>query len=154
MKVKDIMETDVRHLSPEISARDALYNILNQHISGLPVIDSNGKLVGMFTEKDILKYILPSYVEQVGKYFYGETPKAIINKFAGLDKIKVKDIMRKEVVIITEDSSLGEAAHLVLTKKARRIPVVKEGKVIGIIAREDILKAFAHEAGFLRRVSE
>lgn len=154
MKVKDIMEKDVRYLSPDISAKDALYKILNQHISGLPVIDSNDKLVGMFTEKDILSYILPSYVEQVGKFMYGETPKAIVNKLMALDNIKVKDIMRKEVVTITEDSSLGEAAHLVLTRKARRIPVVKDGKVTGIIAREDILKAFSREAGFLRRVSE
>lgn len=154
MKVKDIMEIDVRYLSPDISAKDALYKILNQRISGLPVIDDNGKLVGMFTEKDILNYILPSYVEQVGKFFYGVTPKAFINKLAGLDNIKVKDIMRKDVVTITEDSSLAEAARLILTQKARRIPVVKEGKVIGIIAREDILKAFAHEAGLLRRESE
>lgn len=154
MKVKDIMVIDVRHLSPESSAKDAFYKILNQHISGLPVIDENGKLVGMFTEKDILNYILPSYIEKVGKFIYGETPKAIMNKLITLDQIKVKDLMRKEVVTINEDAPLAEAAHLVLTQKARRIPVVKESKVIGIIAREDILRAFARESGLLKRERE
>lgn len=154
MKVKDIMVKDVRSLSPDISARDALYRILNQHISGLPVIDENGKLVGMFTEKDVLRYILPSYVEQVGKFIYGQTPKAIINKLQNLDTVKVKDIMRKDVVTIPPDASLGEAAHIILTQKARRIPVVERGQVIGIIAREDILKAFAKEAGLLKREYE
>lgn len=154
MKVKDIMIKDVRHLSPELSAKDALYKILNQKISGLPVIDENGKLIGMFTEKDVLSYMFPSYVEQVGKFIYGETPKAVINKLAALDKISVKDIMRKEVVTVSSDTDLAEAAHLILTQRARRVPVVEGGKVIGIIAREDILREFAKEAGLLKREHE
>lgn len=149
MKIKDIMITDIRSLSPELTAREALYKILEQHISGLPVIDENGKLAGMFTEKDILSYILPSYVGQVGKFMYGENPKAVLSKLISLGKISVKDIMRKEVVTINEDAPLAEAARIILTQQARRIPVVKEGRVIGIIAREDILKAFAKEAGIL-----
>lgn len=154
MKVKDIMIKDVRSLSPDASAKDALYKILNQHISGLPVIDGNGKLVGMFTEKDVLSHILPSYVEQVGKFMYGETPKAVVNKLLILDKIKVKDIMRKEVVTISPEAPLAEAARIILTQKARRVPVVEGGKVIGIIAREDILREFAKEAGLLKREGE
>lgn len=154
MKVKDVMVKDVRHLSPEITAKDALYKILNQHISGLPVIDEKGTLVGMFTEKDVLKYILPSYIEQVGKFMYGETPKSVLNKLKTLDKIKVKDLMRKEVVTISTDSDLAEAAHLILTQKARRVLVVDNGKIMGIIAREDIVRALASEAGFLRRERE
>lgn len=154
MKVKDIMIKDVKHLSPEISAKDALYKLLNQKISGLPVIDEKGKLVGMFTEKDILSYMFPSYVEKLGKFTYGETPKAVINKLTALDKISVKDIMRKEVVTVSSDTDLAEAAHIILTQKARRVPVVEGGKVIGIIAREDILKEFAKEAGLLRRERE
>lgn len=154
MKVKDIMITDVHSLSPDLSAKGAFYTILSKHISGLPVIDHGGKLTGMFTEKDVLSHILPSYIERVGKFTYGETPKAVLNKLMALENIKVKDIMRKEVVTINEDASLAEAARLMLTEKARRIPVVKEGKVIGIIAREDILKAFAHAAGLMRREGE
>lgn len=154
MKVRDIMKTDLRYLSPELSAKDALYKILNQHISGLPVIDANGKLTGMFTEKDVLGYLLPSYLEQVGKFMYGETPKAVINKLSALDKIIVKDIMRKDVVTISPDAPLAEAARIILTQKARRVPVVEGGKVIGIIAREDILREFAKEAGLLRRGDE
>lgn len=154
MKIKDIMITDVHSLSPDLSVKAAFYTLLSKHISGLPVIENSGKLIGMFTEKDVLSYILPSYVEQVGKFTYGETPKAVINKLIGLDKVKVRDIMRKEVVTISEDASLAEAARVILTQKARRIPVIKEGRVVGIIAREDILRAFAHEAGLLKREGE
>lgn len=154
MKVKNIMIKDIRHLSPELSAKDALYKLLNQQISGLPVINETGNLVGMFTEKEILTHVLPSYIDKIGKFMYGETPKAILNKLATLDKIKVKDIMRKEVVTISSDSDLAEAAHLILTQKQRRVLVVDQGKVTGIIAREDIVRALAREAGLLKRDRE
>jgi acetoin utilization protein AcuB len=65
-----------------------------------------------------------------------------------LNKIKVRQLMRKDVVTTTEDTTVCEAARVMLTQKARRIPVVdKSGKVVGIVARCDILKVFAKEAG-------
>lgn len=147
MKVKEIMIKDVASISPETSADEALGLLEKMEISGLPVIDENGKLVGMFTEKDILSYILPSYIEKVGRFIYEENPKSTKKKFMELNKIKVRQLMRKDVVTTTEDTALCEVARVMLTQKARRIPVVdKSGKVVGIVARCDILKAFAKEA--------
>jgi len=147
MKVKEIMVKDVASISPETGADEALDLLEKMQISGLPVIDGNGKLVGMFTEKDILSYILPSYIERVGRFIYEENPKSTKKKFMELSKIKVRQLMRKDVVTTTEDTTLCEAARVMLTQKARRIPVVdKSGKVVGIVARCDILKAFAKEA--------
>ena len=147
MKVKEIMVKDVASISPETGADEALDLLEKMQISGLPVIDGNGKLVGMFTEKDILSYILPSYIERVGRFIYEENPKSTKKKFKELSKIKVRQLMRKDVVTTTEDTTLCEVARVMLTQKARRIPVVdKSGKVVGIVARCDILKAFAKEA--------
>ena len=147
MKVKEIMVKDVTSISPETGADEALDLLEKMQISGLPVIDENGKLVGMFTEKDILSYILPSYIERVGRFIYEENPKSTKKKFMELNKIKVRQLMRKDVVTTTEDTALCEVARIMLTQKARRIPVIdKSGKVVGIVARCDILKAFAKEA--------
>lgn len=147
MKVKEIMAKEIMSISPEISAKEALAVLFKKHISGLPVIDSYGKLVGMFTEKDVLKAVLPSYVSQVGKFVYDENPKAIKRKMSQLREVKVREVMRKEVITAAEDVTLCEAARLMLTQNARRIPVVdKDGIVKGIIAREDIVKAFSREA--------
>ncbi|MBM3254463.1 MAG: CBS domain-containing protein [Candidatus Omnitrophica bacterium] len=141
MKVKEIMTKEIKSLPPEMRAKEALDILINMKISGLPVLDKEGRLVGMFTEKDILRAILPGYLEKVGKFVYVENPKSIKIKIAGLDKLKVEDIMRKEVVTVSEDTTLCEAARLVLTQAIRRIPVLnKEHKVAGIIAREDIIK--------------
>lgn len=146
MKVKEIMVKDVASISPETVAHEALDLLEKMQISGLPVIDENGKLVGMFTEKDILSYMLPSYIGKVGGFIYEENPKSTRKKFMELNKIKVSQLMRKDVVTTTEDTTICEAARVMLTQKARRLPVVdKMDKVVGIVARCDILNAFAKE---------
>ncbi len=146
MKVREIMTAEILSVSPHISAKEALDFLFKHRISGLPVIDANGKLVGMFTEKDVLKSVLPSYIEKVGKFVYDEDPKSTKRKMAGLAGIKVSQIMRKEVITLNEETSLCEVARIMLTQNTRRIPIVdKQGKIKGIIAREDIVKAFAKE---------
>lgn len=146
MKVKELMTKDVVGIKPDDNAQDALALLSKMQISGLPVIDAQGKLVGMFTEKDVLSYILPSYIEKVGRFIYEENPKSTRKKFAELNKIKVSQLMRKLVVTTTEDTTLCEVARVMLIQKARRIPVLdKSGKVVGIVARCDILSALAKE---------
>jgi predicted transcriptional regulator len=147
MKIKEIMQKDIASLSPDINAKEALDLLQKMEISGLPVIDKEGKLVGMFTEKEALSYILPSYIEKVGRFIYEENPKSTKKKFAELSNIKVSQLMRKNVVTTKEDTGLCEIVRLMLTQKARRIPVIdKSGKVVGIVARCDVLKAFASES--------
>lgn len=147
MKIKEVMVKNVESLSPDISVKEAMEILLKRKISGLPVIDKDGKLVGMFTEKSILSYLLPSYIEKVGRFVYEENPKAAGKKLAELCRIKISQLMRKEVITTTEETTLCEAARIMLTQKARRLPVIdKEGKIVGILAREDILRAMNKEA--------
>jgi len=146
MKIKEIMTRDLRSIDPKDNVFDVLVLLFKTKISGLPIIDKQGKLMGMFTEKDALSYILPSYIQKVGKFIYEENPKSIKKKFAELINIKVTEIMRKEVITTTEETTLCEAARIMMTQRARRLPVVDlEGKVVGIVARCDILKALAKE---------
>ena len=149
MKVKEIMTKELVSIKPDDNAKDALGLLLKMQISGLPVIDAQGKLIGMFTEKDVLKNILPSYIEKVGRFVYEENPKSIKKKFEDLVNLTISQLMRKEVVSVDEDTSLCEVVHLMLTQNVRRIPVLnKEKKVVGIVAREDIIKAYAKEVGW------
>jgi len=147
MKVKEIMTTEVTSLSPEMSAQEALEVLQKMEISGLPVIDAGGKLVGMFTEKEILGSILPSYIEKVGSFVYEENPKSTKKKFSELGNLKVSALMRKTVVVTGEDTTLCEIARMMLTQKIRRIVVVdKAGTVIGLVSRGDVLRAFIRES--------
>ena len=147
MKAKAVMTKEVVSILPETTAKEAMMLLEKMQISGLPVIDKEGKLAGMFTEKDILTYILPSYIANVGKFIYEENPKSTKRKFSELNKIKVGQLMRKAVATTTEDTALCEVARIMLTQNARRLPVMdKSAKVVGIIARCDVLKAYSKEA--------
>lgn len=146
MKVREVMSRQVTALKPEDNARQALNLLFEKEISGLPVIDAEGRLAGMFTEKEVLSYILPSYIAQVGRFIYEENPKSTKKKILELNNMQVQQIMRKEVVTIGEDATLCEVARIMLTKKARRLPVVDAaGKVVGIVARIDVARAMARE---------
>lgn len=146
MKIKEIMKKEVVSIKPEDNVIEALNLLLKMQISGLPVIDAQGKLRGMFTEKDFLTHILPSYVEKVGRFMYQENPKAVRQKILSLRTIKVKDIMRRDVVTADEDNTLCEVARTMLTQKARRIPVLNKAKeVVGIVSRGDVVRALFEE---------
>lgn len=142
MKIKEVMQKDIKSLLPDMSVEDALDLIFSMRISGLPVINKDGKLLGSFTEKDVLKIILPSYLGQVGGFIYEDNPKNIKKKFTMLSELKIIDAMSKGVYTINDDASLSEAARILLVKDIRRILVLDESKkVVGIVARCDILKA-------------
>jgi len=146
MKIKEIMEKEVVSVKPEDNVIDVLDLLLKMQISGLPVIDAQGKLKGMFTEKEVLAHILPSYVEKVGRFVYDENPKAVRQKIVSLRTKKVEEIMRREVVTLDEDTALCEAASTMLTQKARRIPILNKAKeVVGIVSRGDVVKALFEE---------
>ncbi|MFH0827505.1 MAG: CBS domain-containing protein [Candidatus Omnitrophota bacterium] len=147
MKAQEIMTKEVVSLRQEDNVLDGLSLLFKMKISGLPVVDANARLVGMFTEKDVLSRLLPSYIEKVGKFIYEENPKSTKKKFADLSQVTVSQIMRKEIVSTKPETTLCEVARLMLTQKTRRVPVIDEtGKMLGIIARCDILKALAREA--------
>lgn len=146
MKVKEIMTKDVVSIKPQDNAKEALGLLFKRQISGLPVVDDKQRLLGMFTEKEVLARILPGYIERVGRFMYQENPKVIKQKASGLVNLKVKDLMRQEVVTVDEDTALCEVARIMLTQKVRRLPVInREGKVIGIVSRYDIVKALTQE---------
>ncbi|MDI6606215.1 MAG: CBS domain-containing protein, partial [Candidatus Omnitrophota bacterium] len=142
MKVREIMKEKVVSIKPQDNALEALRQLFKMKISGLPVIDEQGKLAGMFTEKEVLSYVLPSYIEKVGRFVYEEHPKAAKKKFSELTVMTVSQIMRREVVTVNEETTLSEAARIMLTQKARRLPVIdKSGRVVGIIARCDVVES-------------
>ena len=144
---KDCMSKNIKSVLPEMKASQALKVLIESGASGLPVMDSQGVLLGVFTEKEVLKSIMPSYLKDVGNFVYGEDSKAELKKLAHLDRFQVKEIMRKEVPTVTEETSLTEISHIMLTKSERRVMVVKGKKAIGVITRADVVKALAREAG-------
>ncbi len=144
---KNFMSKKVKSVPPDMDAKHALKILLKGGLSGLPVINKRGMLCGVFTEKEVLRAILPVYLADVGAFVYGEDSKSELKKLARLGTRKVREIMRKDVPTVNEDTSLTEVSHIMLTRNERRVIVTKGCKVAGIITRCDVVNALAKEAG-------
>jgi CBS domain-containing protein len=118
MIASDIMTRKVYTIPPEASAQEAAQLLSRMRISGLPVVNVEDKIIGMITEADII-----SKVDKEG--------------------LHVSDIMSHEVIAVSEETPVNEIALLLTERKIKRVPVVDNGKVIGIISRGDIVNAVA-----------
>jgi len=140
MKAIDIMLKQAQTLSPEMSVKEALDIFFKIKRTGLLVVDSSGKIAGTFTEKDILKQILPAYISNVGGFVYQDNPKGIKNKVADFVNLKVRDVMFKDVVTVDEGATISEVARIMITKNIRQLPVIdKSGKFLGVIGRHKVV---------------
>lgn len=123
--VKDYMSTNLITFRPDDSIDQVLEVLTKKKISGAPVLDESGALVGIISEVDCLKEIIK------GKYT--NTPK-----FPG----KVSEHMTENVITLSPDLSLFDAAQKFLELKIRRFPVMKDGRLVGQISLSDIIRAF------------
>ena len=123
--IKDVMATKLITFSPETLIGSAIQSFLENKISGAPVVDEKGNLVGMLSEKDCLWTLLES------SYY---------NNLSGY----VKDYMYTELTTINLYDSLSEVAQKFLDLRFRRFPVLKNGKLVGQISRRDVLKAVSN----------
>ena len=115
MVAKDIMTKEIITVSPTTGVKKLAMTLVKNQISGAPVVDKNGKIIGVVSEADI-----------VGK--------------KGKD---VKAIMSKKVISATEDTPVDAVVKLMTTHKITRLPVMRDDKVIGIVSRADIVNAIA-----------
>ncbi|MBW2466719.1 MAG: CBS domain-containing protein [Deltaproteobacteria bacterium] len=149
MEAKDIMTTEVTTVSEKMTVREAADLLFKLKISGLPVINENEELVGMITEKDLIAMALPRYIDKLGSFAYILEAVPFNKKLAEAAQVTVKDIMREKVITVSPETLLPEIARIMLTKRIRRLPVLDNKKIVGIIARSDIVKLIAREAGII-----
>ena len=145
MIVKDIMNTSVKSATADTPIKDIASIMCFNKISGVPVLDSEQKLVGVLSEKDILRNMFPD-VKTVMEQ--GGTPdfEAIEGDYKDILHKKVGDIMTQTVASVTPDMPLLKAASLMCSKQIRRIPVTDENNVVvGIVSIGDVHKAIFQE---------
>jgi len=153
MKVKDIMTKKVITFKPDDTLHKALETFTNNRISGAPVV-KDGKLAGLITELDVIKVIdiytpkihftsMPHFFLVLAGLKSRSKTSELKKKVMAASKLKVEDFMTKEPVTLEPNADIMEAARIIDTYKVNRIPIVEDGKVKGIITRNDIIKAVA-----------
>ena len=140
MKVYDVMISPVVSISDQATYKEALEVLKTANVSGGPVIDSSGKVVGMISDKDLFRVLFPRY-----RSFY-EKPEDYLDYESRENKIKevalhpIIDFMEKDIVLVEHDTPIMKAGALMLARGIHRIPVVADGELVGIITRSEIFK--------------
>lgn len=140
MLAKDIMTSQVVTAMPETSIRHAVEIMLERGVSGLPVVDDTGSLVGIITEGDLLER------GELGALLYlpsSRRPKrsdALARAFVKGHSWKVGDVMARNVISAEENTPLGRVAALMIERHIKRVPVVRDGRLVGMVSRSDLLR--------------
>lgn len=144
MRAKDVMTTKVATLTPDMTVRDAAALFLSRRISGAPVVDAGGEVVGMLSEGDLLHRVEAGTVKRRSwwlQLFTGPDQEAM--DFIKSHASRVKDVMTSPVISVTEDAPLADVADLLEHRRIRRVPVVRDGRLAGIVSRADLLRGIA-----------
>ncbi len=144
--VKDIMVREVITIQKDASVEELSELLVKNKISGVPVIDSDGKLVGIATEGDLIikdsDLHFPRYFKLLDSIIYLESLnkfKKSLKKFLGT---KVEDVMTAEIKTVKEETPVGEAANIMIKYNINRVPVLdSKDELVGIVTRADIVKS-------------
>ncbi len=147
LTVGEIMQTDVITVGPDTTVRELASILAEKKISGVPVVDDDHEVVGMVSEADIIvqdaELHFPYYVPLLDSVIYLQSFNKFEDRLRKMFGSKVKEIMSTEVMTIAPDASVRDAATLMADREINRLPVVAEGKLVGIVTRHDIVRAIA-----------
>ena len=149
MNAADVMTRSVLSVTPNASLIEAIRLMLDNHVSGLPVIENAGQLVGILTEGDLLRRgetgterHRPRWLEIL------MGPGRLASEYVRTHGRKVDDIMTREPVSVAPEAPLDEIVELMERHRIKRVPVIEGDKLVGIVSRADLLRALA------RRIDE
>lgn len=142
----DIMTTDVISVHPDDDVEKVAALLLKHRISGLPVLDDEGKLVGVITEGDLViqqkKVRAPLHVVILDSLIYLERPQRFMDEIKRAAAWRVEDLMSTKLHTVGPEATLKAMATKMVEKRINRLPVVDaEGQLLGLISRQDIVKA-------------
>jgi CBS domain-containing protein len=134
VKVTEIMSQPVITVTPETSIKSAAQLLVEHGISGLPVVNSKGRLVGIVSEADLIS------IEARPDPRSQATPLA---PTAGSTPRNVAEVMTRDVVVVSAKSEVAQAARTLLNSDVKRVPVMNGRRVVGIVSRRDLVKVIA-----------
>jgi CBS domain-containing protein len=144
MRARDVMVHDVITIHPDDSIADAAKLITENDVSALPVVDNDGRLVGVISEADLMNR------EEIGTEIHhpwwieAVTPAATLAaEFAKSHGKKVGEVMSEHVITATEETPLGEIAAILERHRIKRVPILRQGNLVGIVSRSNLVQALA-----------
>jgi CBS domain-containing protein len=145
LKARDIMTRDVITVKKETSLKQLAEILSKNHINGAPVVDDDGRLIGVIAESDLVrkdkKLHIPTVVALFDWVLYLESSKVMEKEIQRVNATVVGDLYEKNVVTVDEETPVDEIATIMTKKKIYTIPVMEGDRLVGIIGKRDIIRA-------------
>jgi CBS domain-containing protein len=144
MRAHQVMTRHVITVGPETTILEAANTMLQNHISGLPVVDANGALVGIVSEGDFIRRAEIGTQRRRGRWLnllLG--PGAAASDFVRAQGRKIGEIMTPEPLTVTEETSLEDIVRLMEKNNVKRLPVMRGSRIVGLVSRSNLLQAVA-----------
>ncbi len=144
MLAKDIMTTNVITIAPSLAVEQIAQLLLSCNISGVPVVDAEDRLIGLVSEGDLLAR-REGGTERRRSWWLNllAGPEERAREFVKTHGHKAEDVMTREVVTVTVDRPVGEIAEILEKRHIKRVPVVEDGKIVGLVSRANLLHGLA-----------
>jgi CBS domain-containing protein len=145
LTARQIMTTQVHTVRADSSIGEAVQLLASHRISGVPVVDGEGALLGMLTEADLIDaQKRETQIPRTLLYGVFPLPDDVLVEAVRRGKLlKASDLMTKRVVTATEETTLHELADLMVQHWINRVPIVRDGRLVGIVSRSDLIRALA-----------
>ncbi len=141
LTVRDLMTPDVLAARPEQTLGDVARLMIEKDVRAIPVVDEGGALVGMVTHRELLRYLIPDYLQKTKSGEFRAVSKTQLHRGSSDPRaLPVKDVMARAVLCLSEDQTLSDVANLMNNKDVDRFPVVREGVVVGFLTRADLIR--------------
>jgi CBS domain-containing protein len=131
LTVRDLMTEQPRTTTPDMPLREAAREMLSAGLSALPVVDQDGGLLGLLSERELMRHFMSSAMLSVSSRF---TPPSAQSRRT------VRDVMTRQVLCVAPEQSLADVAALMTNKDVERVPVVRGGRLVGFLTRGDIVR--------------
>lgn len=144
MRARDVMTADVVTVTEDADVRDVARLLLRHRISAVPIVDSGNRVLGIVSEGDLMQRPEAETEYRLSWWlaFLAE-PRDRAKEYVKHHSTRVKDVMTRDVVAVTEDTTLNEIAHLLETRRIKRVPVLRGGVLVGIVSRANLLQGLA-----------
>ncbi|MDD3654898.1 MAG: CBS domain-containing protein [Desulfotomaculaceae bacterium] len=150
MLAKEIMNTKVITLQKNDTIEEVAEILVKNNISGAPVVNKDGEIVGIVTEEDLIHQETsprtPGFLNILGAFIYINGIERYREDFKKLAATTAQEIMTTGVITVNADTDIKQVATLMVEHDINRVPVVENKTILGIISRADIVKALAHKA--------
>ncbi|MGP0564667.1 CBS domain-containing protein [Nitrospina sp. 32_T5] len=147
LKARDVMTSKVVTVKKDLTLRELSNLFLAHRVNGFPVVDDDGTLIGVVTEKDLIEQNknlhIPTVIALFDAVIYLESDEKFEKEVKRFTGTRVEDIFQQDVLTVEPDTDMNEVATLMANHDIHTLPVVEDGKLVGVIGKVDVIKCMS-----------